>query len=206
MPIESNRKRQRLELGGVKLGYFESGSGTPVIVFAAENEQAPDLLLTGLAESHRVISFDPLGEDYKSASGWLEKLPLVVVTLAIGRCCAIGISAGAPPALALALAAPERIEKLLLLSPLLAGNGESLDLDAVEAATLVLVGTRDSPGAVESGRRCRQSIPSCHLSFIYGAGHVLSGERREACLEPILQFLKEGEEFIIFRKSQLIRA
>ena len=75
----------------------------------------------------------------------------------------------------------------------------------ISAATLVLVGTRDTSGAIEAGRLCREKIQSCHLSFVYGAGHALAGDRPEACLNPIVQFLEQGEQFIIFRESQVIR-
>ena len=73
------------------------------------------------------------------------------------------------------------------------------------AATLVLVGTQDAPDAIAAGRLCREKIRSCHLSFVYGAGQMLVSDRVEACLNPIVQFLEEGEQFIIFRESQVVR-
>ena len=79
------------------------------------------------------------------------------------------------------------------------------DLAGVKAATLILLCTSDVPAALEAGRLCREKIPSCHLPFIYGARGALTGERPEACLEAIGQFLEEGEQFIICRESQVIR-
>ena len=63
---------------------------------------------------------------------------------------------------------------------------------------------RDVAG-IEAGRLCREKIRSCHLSFVYGAGQMLVSDRSEACLNPIVQFLEEGEQFIIFRESQVVR-
>ncbi len=103
--------------------------------------------------------------------------------MGIGRCSAIGISAGARPALALAIAAPELIDRLILLSPLQLFEGtELLDLAGVKAATLVLVGTRDTSGAIEAGRLCRERIGSCHLSLVYGAGHAVADDRPRGLL------------------------
>jgi len=98
------------------------------------------------------------------------------------------------------------VDRLILLSPLQLSEGaELLDLADVKAATLVLVGTRDTSGAIEAGRLCRERIRSCHLAFVYGAGHAIAVDRLEACLDSIVQFLEQGEQFIIFRESQVIR-
>jgi pimeloyl-ACP methyl ester carboxylesterase len=133
-------------------------------------------------------------------------LPVALDRQGIERWSVIGISAGARPALGLAIGAPDRIQRLILLSPLnVSGGDESPDLAAVKVATLVLVGTRDTPVAIEAGRHCREGISSCHLSFVYGVGHALAGDRLEACLAPISQFLEEGEQFIIYRESQVIK-
>ena len=205
MSKEINRKEERLEADGLSIGYFEAGNGNPTIVFPAKDGDLNDPLLRKLAESHRVISLDLSNGESATAHELAEKLPRVLPTLGIEQCSVMGISAGARPALALAIAAPESIDKLILLSPLLSEGAELLDLAEVKAATLVLVGTRDTSGAIEAGRLCRERIRSCHLSFVYGAGHALAADRLEACLDSIVQFLEQGEQFIIFRESQVIR-
>lgn len=206
MAKELNLKEQRLETDGLSIGYFETGNGDPVVVFPAKDGEFDDPLLRKLAESHRIISLNLSSRDFASANRIAEKLPRALTSMGIERYSVMGISAGARPALALAIAVSERIDRLILLSPLQLSEGaELLDLAGVKAATLVLVGTRDTPGAIEAGRLCRERIPSCHLSFVYGAGHALAGDRAEACLNPIAQFLEEGEQFIIFRESQVIR-
>jgi len=70
---------------------------------------------------------------------------------------------------------------------------------------LVLVGTRDRSGSREAGHICREQIPACHLLLVYDAGHAIAAERREACLSPIGEFLEQGEGFIVFHESQMIR-
>jgi predicted esterase len=135
-----------------------------------------------------------------------EKLPRALASIGIERYSVIGVAAGARPALALAIAAPERADRLILLSPLPRfENGSLVDLTSVAAATLVLVGTQDAPEAIAAGRICREKIRSCHLSFVYGASQMLVSDPLEACLNPIVQFLEEGEQFIIFRESQVVR-
>jgi len=109
-------------------------------------------------------------------------------------------------ALAQAIAAPEQIDKLILLSPRFAQTAEAAaNLAQVKAPTLVLVGTRDTSGSVEAGRLCREKIRVCHLSFVYDAGHAIAADRLEACADSIADFLDQGEQFIIFRESQMIR-
>jgi len=201
-----NRRKQRLETDGLSIDYFEAGDGRPVIVFPAKDADSSNSLLTKLAESRRVICLNPSSSDFAAANQLAQKLPRTFARMGIGQCSVIGISAGAPPALALAIAAPELIDRLILLSPLQLFEGAQLqDLAGVKAATLVLVGTRDASGAIEAGRLYREKIGSCHLSFVYGAGHAVADDRPGACLESVVQFLEQGEQFIIFRESQVVR-
>ncbi len=205
MPNERQRVEKTLEIDGVSIGCFETGEGDPLIVFPAEDDRSPDPVIGKLAESYRIICFEVPHGRYRNPAGWADKLPAFLSSLQIGACSLIGISEGSRPAVAFTLAAPERIARLMLLSPLLTNGTESLDLAKIKTATLVLVGTGDAPAAIDSGRQCRESIPSCHLSFVYGAGQKLTRDRPQACLDPVIQFLEEGEQFIIFRESQVIR-
>jgi pimeloyl-ACP methyl ester carboxylesterase len=205
MPKELNRKGQTLEIGSLKIDFLETGSGYPVIVFPAKASDFIEPFVSKVAESHRVIYLNLSSSDFVAAEA-AEKLPRALTGLGIEQYAVMGISGGAGPALALAIAAPERINRLILLSPLQLSEGaELLDLARVQTATLVMVGTRDTSSAIEVGRLCREKIQSCHLSFVYGAGHDLTSDRPEACLDPIMQFLQEGEQFIIYRESQVIR-
>jgi hypothetical protein len=173
-------------------------------VFTARDD-AVAVTIDKLADSHRVIAFDLSSVAQASADELAEKMPIALTGIGVEHCRVIGIQADARAALALAIAAPERIDRLILISPQISAAGQLPDLNAVVVPTLVLVGTGDSMGAIEAGRLCRERIRSCHLSFVYGAGNPLVRKRFESCLEPIIQFLEEGEQFIIVRESQVIR-
>jgi pimeloyl-ACP methyl ester carboxylesterase len=206
MSKERDLIRRRLEAPGLSIDYLEAGHGNPLLVFPAEDADSGDSILAKLAESHRVIRLNLPSRDYAITNQLIEKLTPGLASLGIQQCSVIGIAAGARAALALALAAPERIDRLILISPLqVSGDAAPLDLAGVKTATLVLVGTRDTSAAIEAARRCREKISSCHLSFVYGVGHGLAGDRPEACLDAIAQFLEQGEQFIIFHESQMIR-
>jgi pimeloyl-ACP methyl ester carboxylesterase len=205
MVKELNPKKLTLE-GGLNIEYFEAGTGSPLIVFGSNDEEPDSPLLSTLSKSHRIIAVNPAGFDSTSANQLSSNLPRLLTEMSIEQCSVMGISEGARPALALSIAAGEHIDKLILLSPRdVLDAGESLNLAAVKSPTLVLVGTHDASATIE-GRHCREKIPSCHLSFVYGAGHEPISDRLNVWLDTIAQFLKEGEQFIIFRDSQLIRA
>ena len=70
---------------------------------------------------------------------------------------------------------------------------------------MVLVGTRDRSGSREAGQIFRAQVPACHLLLVYDAGHAIAAERRAACLASISEFLEQGEGFIVFHDSQMIR-
>jgi pimeloyl-ACP methyl ester carboxylesterase len=205
MAKELRPTEQMLDADGLRVQYFEAGKGDPIIVFAAGDYAVANPILRKLGESHRIVSFELSGLPHISANQLARKLASSLTRLGVDLCSVIGAASGAPFALALTIAAPERIGRLILLSPVqLSNDAEPLDLAAVKAPTLVLVDTRDASAASQTGRLCREKINTCHLSFVYGTGDALGG-RLEARLDPIVQFLQEGEQFIIFRESQIIR-
>jgi pimeloyl-ACP methyl ester carboxylesterase len=202
---EISTKEGWLQADGLQIRYLEAGSGAPLIVFPAQTDELFNDLLKKLAQSCRVISLDSASGS-EEANGLGGRISHALASLGLERYSIMGISAGARTALALAIATPERIDRLILLSPLrLSEDAEMFDLAAVKTATLVLVGTRDTSGAIEAGRLCRERISSCHLSFVYGAGHGIAADRLDVCCNLIMEFLEQGEQFIIFRESQIIR-
>lgn len=202
---EISTKEGWLQADELQIRYLEAGSGAPLIVFPAQADELFNDLLKKLAQSCRVISLDSAGGG--KANGLAGRISQALARLGLERYSVMGISAGARAALALAIAAPECIDRLILLSPLqLSEDAEVLDLAGVKAATLVLVGTRDTSVAIEAGRLCRERIPSSHLSFVYGAGHGIATDRLDVCCNLITEFLEQGEQFIIFRESQVIRS
>lgn len=204
MPIEISTKEGRLQANGLDVSYLEAGRGDLLIVFPPQDGELFDPLITKLAESQRVISLDLSSRRSSTIEGSAEKLSDAFAKFGLDRYCAIGISDGAAPALAQAIAAPEQVDKLILLSPIKLSQHSIVRLDEVNAPTLVVVGTRDTSGSAEAGRLCREKIRACHLSFLYGADHALAADRLDTCLNPIKEFLEQGEQFIISRESQLI--
>lgn len=177
MPIEISTKEGRLQANGLDVSYLEAGRGDPLIVFPPQDGELFDPLITKLAESQRVISLDLSSRRSSTIEGSAEKLSDAFAKFGLDRYCAIGISDGAAPALAHAIAAPEQVDKLILLSPIKLSQHSIVRLGEVNAPTLVVVGTRDTSGSAEAGRLCREKIRACHLSFLYGADHALAADR-----------------------------
>jgi pimeloyl-ACP methyl ester carboxylesterase len=195
-----------LEADGLRVHYVEAGSGEPVVVFPDRDGELFDSLLDKLAGRNRVIAFDLSAGGTITPHDVAAKLSQGLARLGVDRYAVMGVAHGAALALAQAIAAPEQIDKLILLSPRFAQSAEAIaNLAQMKAPTLVLVGTRDTSGSVEAGRLCREKIRVCHLSFVYDAGHALAADRLEACVDSISDFLEQGEQFIICRESQMIR-
>jgi pimeloyl-ACP methyl ester carboxylesterase len=204
MPAEM--KPGTLEADGLRVHYLEAGSGEPVVVFPDRDGELFDSLLDKLAGRNRVIAFDLSAGGTITPRDVAAKLSQGLARLGVDRYAVMGVAQGAALALAQAIAAPEQIDKLILLSPRFAQSVEAVaNLAQVKAPTLVLVGTRDTSGSVEAGRLCREKIRVCHLSFVYDAGQAVAADRLEACVDSIADFLDQGEQFIIFRESQMIR-
>ncbi len=205
-PAERNAKPGTLEADGLRVHYLEAGSGEPLIVFPDRAGELFDSLLDKLAGRNRVIALDLAAGGTIAPRDVAAKLSQGLPRLGVDRYAVMGVAHGAALALAQAIAAPEQIDKLILLSPRFAQSAEAVaNLAQVKAPTLVLVGTRDTSGSVEAGRLCREKIRVCHLSFVYDAGQAVAADRLEACADSIADFLDQGEQFIIFRESQMIR-
>lgn len=205
-PAEMKAKPGTLEADGLRVHFLEAGSGEPLIVFPDRAGELFDSLLDKLAGRNRVIAFDLSAGGTITPRDVAAKLSQGIPRLGVDHYVVMGVAHGASLALAQAIAAPEQIDKLILLSPRFAQSAEAVaNLAQVKAATLVLVGTRDTSGSVEAGRLCREKIRVCHLSLVYDAGHAVAADRLEACTDSIADFLEQGEQFIIFRESQMIR-
>jgi pimeloyl-ACP methyl ester carboxylesterase len=207
--VEMDKLREGiLKHNDLSLRYVEAGEGRPVVVFPA-GEGAPfDDVATALATRHRVIVLDAPASGLGQLQMFAENLSLALAQLGLTSFSVIGVSRGAAPALAQAIYTPEQVHTLVLLSPSLTSVQNSAlgaKLRDVKSPTLVLVGTRDRSGAREAGHMCRAQIPACHLLLVYDAGHAIVADRREACLSPIGEFLEQGEGFIVFHESQMIR-
>ncbi len=204
----SGVKEGILEGNGLTIRYAESGEGQPVVVFPAGDGELFDDVAAELATHHRVIVLDVPASGMAKIQDFAENLAHALARLSVASFSVIGVSQGAILALAQAVYTPEQVQRLVFLSPTLASVQHpelGARLREVKAPTLVLVGTRDRSGAREAGHICRAQIPACHLLLVYDAGHAIAADRREACLAPIGEFLEQGEGFIVFHDSQMIR-
>jgi pimeloyl-ACP methyl ester carboxylesterase len=127
---------------------------------------------------------------------------------------------GSPEEIARRLYAhPERLGSLPATDPAIHAKAAALvgrlrgpDRDAVlekrmgglATPTLVLFGTLDSVITPDMGRFYKELMPSCHLVFVYDAGHGISTDRPEAFTEVTVDFLERREAFVINRTDTVI--
>lgn len=204
----SNFTERVLECDGRSIRYAEAGKGETVVVFPASEGVLGDEIAAALAAQYRVIVLDVPTSDMMKSPESAQSLAQALVRIGVDSFSILGVSRGVMPALAQAVAAPERVQRLILVSPPLAVRQQpelSRKLREVKAPTLVLVGTRDRSGSREAGHLCREQIPTCYLVLVYDAGHEIAADRRDACLSPINDFLAQGEGFIVSHESQMIR-
>ncbi len=206
--VDALAPKGTIEVNGIRLQVREAGSGRPLVVLTAGDGAQIAPLLNGLAERNHLFVIDVAGAGAMTAHDLARNLSQGLVRLGLERFSAIGVSRGAPIALGQAIFAPKQIDKLILLSPPpLAGSDEDLyaGLPKVTAPTLVLVGTRDRSGSVETARVLREKIGACHLLLVYDAREAIAVDRPDACLSPINEFLDRGLEFVVCHESQVIR-
>jgi 3-oxoadipate enol-lactonase len=113
------------QVNGIDLYYEETGSGPPLLLIAGlgGNTLGWAMLLPALAEHFRVIAFDNRGAGRSSApagpntTGQLaDDTAVLLDRLGIERTHVIGLSMGGMIAQELALAHPERVDRLVLYS------------------------------------------------------------------------------------------
>jgi|SRR5579863_1586608 len=103
---------------------------------------------------------------------------------------------------------PETAIKTARLLARLRGPSRDAALEAkmpqLATPTLVLFGTLDRLMPPELGRHYKALLPNCNLVLVYDAGHSIGGERPEAFVEVVGDFLERHEAFIISRHETLI--
>ena len=149
-----------LTVDGMRLHYFERGSGMPVVLLHGNGSMIGDFLACGITEriaaGHRVVAFDRPGFGYSERPrgrrwGPTEQARLLLracARLAIERPIVVGHSWGALVALALALEGPDQVAGLVLLSgyyypvarPTALASAASPLGDALRQAAMPLVG------------------------------------------------------------------
>jgi pimeloyl-ACP methyl ester carboxylesterase len=200
----------RVEADGVTIPYVEAGQGTPVV--HVQSGAGPRLTPAHelLARQYRVIAFgEPPADATRSRPELASTLAVAISKLGVDTFNLVGSAAGATVALWLALQARERVLALVLEAPAAIRQGEDGNdlesrLEELPTPTLVLFGTRDTVVAPDMTRVYKERIPSCHLVFVYDAGHAIAVDRPEAFSEVVGDFLERHEAFVISRTATVI--
>lgn len=213
---------QFIQIEGTQFRYLEAGQGHPVVVLHDKGGVTSSRLPTLLARQFRVIVVE-MPDDARSR-GHGQSLHARARTLA-NAVAALGlehyglISTGTSTPLALwhALDTPQRVDALVLISPIAllpdgwtVPGGATRDptlerqLGDLHTATLVLVGTRDQVLPAETGRLYVERLPNCYYALVYDAGHEIAAERPEALCAAVRDFLEQRETFVVSRKNTVI--
>jgi pimeloyl-ACP methyl ester carboxylesterase len=252
-----------VQADGVQIRYLEAGQGNPVVVLHGSGGLTPSPLNNLLAQQFRVIAFEipglgrePVEERPSSLREVARILAGAAVAAGLERYVLVSTSASAPLALWQAIEVQERIDTLVLISPvailpdgwtapsgtaeqvakllyahpekLLPPRPEDAETSArqralmsrmrgvtrdpelerrlanIQAATLVLFGTRDGVIPPEMGRSYVERISNCYYALVYDAGHVIEAERPEALFAAVRDFLEHRETFVVSRKNTVI--
>lgn len=117
-----------IEVDGVRLHYFDEGSGEPLVLIHGNGTMAEDYkistVLEHAAKTHRVITFDRPGYGYSErpedkrwdATAQAQLLHKALVQLGVERPVVVGHSWGTLVALSMALEQPDYVRSLVLLS------------------------------------------------------------------------------------------
>ena len=124
----------------------------------------------------------------------------------------IGVSDGANAALQHALANPDGVDVLVLISPTsvrpadASGNDTSLEsrLPDLQCPTLVVFGRDDKSVQPDAAATYRERIPNCNIAFVYAAGHDIATDRPQALINLVSDYLERRETFIVQNRSGVI--
>jgi len=211
-----------VQADGLRIRYLEAGQGNPVVVLHGSGGLTPSPLDNLLARQFRVIACEipDLSQpavNERSQRDLARTLAKSVTAIGLERYGLVSTSAGTPLALWQAIEAQERIEALVLISPVAllpagstAAGGRKRDpelergLGDMKTTTLVLIGTRDETLPPETGRLYVERIPNCYYVLVYDAGQVIEAERPEALFAAVRDFLERRETFVVSRGSTVI--
>jgi pimeloyl-ACP methyl ester carboxylesterase len=213
-----------VQVDGLRIRYFEAGQGNPVVVLHGADSLTPSPLNNLLAQQFRVIALEipgfgrsPGNRRSQSLRDLARTLAEAVATLGLEHYGLVSTALSAPLALWQAIDLPERVDALVLISPVAllpegwaAPSGCAHDpelerrLGDIQAATFVLFGTRDDVIPSETGRLYVERLPNCYYALVYDAGHVIEAERPEALFAAVRDFLEHRETFVVSRKNTVI--
>jgi pimeloyl-ACP methyl ester carboxylesterase len=200
---------------------------------SAENTRTPDMAALAMtmvkaADALRLDRFNLWGTSFGGkTSVWLavqqpERLSaLVLESPSALRQPGGRPASGSPEHMARMLYGhPERMPPLPTPDPAIAAKQQSLvmrltgparepaleeRMRGIKTPTLVLFGTLDRMIPPQMGRHYKELITeNCQLVLVYDAGHAIAGERPEAFVEVVGDFLERHEAFVISRQETVL--
>ena len=204
-----------VQADGLRIRYLEAGQGSPVVVLHSDEGLTQSPLHTLLAQHFRVIALEIPGFDQSSRDAQPSKMRAAAHTLAralaslgLEHYVLVSTSTSTPLALWQAIAVPECVDALVLISPTASGFTSDPELERrlgeIQAPTLILIGTNDTTIPPETGRLYVERLPNCFYTLVYDAGRVIAEERPEALLAAVCDFVERRGTFIVERNSTAI--
>jgi pimeloyl-ACP methyl ester carboxylesterase len=162
------------------LTYDVSGSG-PVVVLIADSAGRTvwDKQFPVLAKTFEVIRYEPVAT--------ADALTALLDHLAVKKASLVALGAGAPAAIDLTLAHPDRVEALVLVSPHM--TNEHGTLTDLKVPLLLVVGTRGDSAAVLGVDTLRAHMGGVQTVTMPGAGHQVNVERFKSFNTVVQEFL-----------------
>ncbi len=196
-----------IQLDGTPLRYLEAGQGSPVVIVEKAGELELSAFAGLLARQFRVVVLElPASADQEQAAV-ASRLNRAVAAIGLDHYVVIGSDDTAALALWQAVDAPEHVDGLVLISPMVLLPETAAEsalvgrLGEVRAPALVLFGTNDPAVPPETGRLYVERLPECYYALSYDAGHDIAGDRPEALSEAVSDFVERRGTFIVERNS-----
>ena len=118
-----------VEVDGARLYYEETGDGEPLVLIHGGLLDLTmwDDLVTEFADEYRVLRFDMRGhgrtESPPVSFSYLADLESLLEKLSVGKAAFVGLSMGCGPVWHLVLERPERVSRVVMVSPGFEGGG-----------------------------------------------------------------------------------
>ena len=196
-----------IQVGGTPLRYLEAGQGSPVVILKKAGELELSAFASLLARQFRVVVLELPASTDRDQAAVASRLNRAAAAIGLDRYVVIGSGDEAALAVWQAVDAPDHVDGLVLLSPMVllpeAGAESALTerLGEARAPTLVLFGTNDPAIPPETGRLYVERLPECYYALSYDAGHDIAGDRPEALSEAVSDFVERRGTFIVERNS-----
>jgi 3-oxoadipate enol-lactonase len=190
-----------VDIGGASLYYEVTGAGSPVVLLHGLNldHHVWDAQVAPLAHAHTVVRYDLRGAGrstdgvgYRIRPRHAEDLKALLDHLELVRVSLLGLSLGGGAAIDFAIAYPNAVRALILVSPLLEGSATAR-LGDVTAPTLVAVGELDAQDAREIASTLEAGIPDAWKVVIPGASRTVNVDDPKRFNEIVMAFLAETE-------------